>query len=208
MVDGLEWIREGLKKPGKTQSGLAATLKRAPSAITALLKGGRELKAREIRLIAAYLEVTPPRFEPDDVPVIGLAGAGPDGTVLFSTGDGNLGAAPVPPGWTEETVALEVRGNSMRGIAFDGWYIYYDNRQAPLSDDMLGEPCVIGLSDGRVLVKVPFRGRLPGRFDLESSNPAFPTMRDVPVEWAALVTAIVPRRAAKGHPPPTSEAAA
>lgn len=146
---------------------------------------------------------------PDGVPVVGLAGGGPGGAVLFGFGDGELGEAPVPPGVTEDTVALEVRGNSMRGIAYHGWYIYYDDRRSPLTEDMLGEPCVLGLPDGRVVVKVPFQGRTAGRFDLESANPAYDTMRDQPVEWAALVIAIVPRRTAeRRHPPPGGEAAA
>jgi phage repressor protein C with HTH and peptisase S24 domain len=59
-MDALQWIRDGLEKPGKTRSGLARALDRAPSAVTALLNGQRELKAREIPLIAAYLETEPP----------------------------------------------------------------------------------------------------------------------------------------------------
>lgn len=60
MTTDLQWIAEGLKKPGKTKAGLAAAIGRAPSAVTALLAGDRALKVREIPLIAAYLEVTPP----------------------------------------------------------------------------------------------------------------------------------------------------
>jgi hypothetical protein len=59
-ADDLEWIRAGLEKSGKTRSGLAAALKRAPSMATALLKGGRQLKASEVQAIADYLEVEPP----------------------------------------------------------------------------------------------------------------------------------------------------
>lgn len=59
-ADALAWIREGLAKPGKSQTGLAQAINRAPSAVSALLKGARDLKAKEIPLIAAYLEVAPP----------------------------------------------------------------------------------------------------------------------------------------------------
>lgn len=207
MADDLDWIREGLKKPGKTQTGIAAALKRAPSAVTALLKGDRELKAREIRVIADYLEVEPPAFEPEGVPIVGLVGAGPDGSVVFSEGDGELGFAPVPPGWTESTVAVEVRGDSMRGIALDGWLVYYDDRKGILTPEMLGEPCIIGLADGRVLMKIPYEGR-DGLFDLVSSNQVYDVMRDQVVEWASLVTAIVPRKPAKRLATPKGEAIA
>lgn len=50
-------IEEALKKPGKTKSGLAKALGRQPSAVTALLSGERELKAREIPIIEQYLEI-------------------------------------------------------------------------------------------------------------------------------------------------------
>lgn len=60
----LQWILDGLQKPGKTQTGLAKALGRAPSAVTALLQGKRDLKAREISTIARYLEVEPPAQAP------------------------------------------------------------------------------------------------------------------------------------------------
>jgi hypothetical protein len=79
----------------------------------------------------------------------------------------------------------------MNGVADDGSLIYYDERQEPPTDDMIGSLCVVALADGRVLVKKLFRGRGPGLYDLESTNA--PTMRDERVTWAAFVTAIVPR---------------
>lgn len=199
-LDDLSWVREGLKKPGKTQTGLANALRRAPSMITALLQGKRDLKAREIRIISEYLGVEGPASEPDDVEIVGLAGAGPEGGIEFASSQGQLGRAPVPPGWTESTVAVEVRGTSMRGLADDGWLVYYDDeKRGSLADMHIGLPCIVWLPDGRVLIKTPYLGRGSGLFDLESQNPAVPTMRGVPVESAALVTAIVPR-------PPTRRA--
>lgn len=129
------------------------------------------------------------------VPIVGLAGAGPDGSILYSDGDGELGEAPMPPGGSERTVAVEVRGESMRGIAEDGWLVYYDDRRDPPTTDLIGELCVVGLSDGRVLVKKLFQGRRKRHFDLESV--AAPMLRDVRVDWAAMVTAIIPRRQAR-----------
>lgn len=61
------WIEDGLSKPGKSKKGLAAVLGRAQSAVTALLKGDRQLKAHEIAKIAAYLEVDPPGYEAAEV---------------------------------------------------------------------------------------------------------------------------------------------
>lgn len=130
------------------------------------------------------------------VPIVGIAGASPDGSVLYSEGQGELGDAPMVPGGSERTVAVEVRGDSMRGIADDGWLVYYDNRRDPPTDDLAGEVCVLGLADGRVLIKKMIRGRKKHHFDLESTG-GQPTIYDARVEWAAPVIAIVPRRQAQ-----------
>jgi hypothetical protein len=130
------------------------------------------------------------------VPIVGLAGAGPDGAVLFATGDGNFGHVPAPKFASIHTAALEVRGDSMRGLANDGWLIFYDEKEPP-SPDHMGEPCVCFLEDGRVLVKTPYPGSKPGHFHLESVNA--PMMLDVPVEALALVTDIKPRRSAQRY---------
>lgn len=56
----IRWIEHGLEKPGKTKKGLAAAMGRFPSAVTAILSGGRSIKADEVGVIAAYLEQAPP----------------------------------------------------------------------------------------------------------------------------------------------------
>lgn len=128
--------------------------------------------------------------------IVGKAGAGPDGTVSFATGDGNLGEIPVPDGVTPNASALEVEGTSMRGIAEDGWLIIYEEKEFP-NEDHMGEPCVCFLNDDRVLVKVPRPGSSNGLYHLESMNA--PTMYDVPVLEFALIVDIKPRRAAQKY---------
>ena len=59
----LEWVIENLKKPGKSQSGLARHLGLDPSAINRVVAGKRELKTKEIPGAAEYFEATPPEFE-------------------------------------------------------------------------------------------------------------------------------------------------
>ncbi len=101
----------------------------------------------------------------------------------------------MPPGGTKDTLAIEVVGDAMRGLAQDGSLLYYDKLQSPPGPETIGELCVVGLADDRVLVKYLHQGRGQGLFDLESYSA--PTLRDVPVKWAALVTAIVPRPQAR-----------
>lgn len=128
------------------------------------------------------------------IPIVGLAGAGPDGSVLFADGDGNFGEVPAPVDAAETTEALEVRGNSMHGLANDGWLIFYEEKTEP-NREHFGEPCVCWLAGGRVLVKTPQPTAAPGLYNLESVNA--PTMRDVPVDAMALVTDIKTRAAAR-----------
>jgi len=129
------------------------------------------------------------------VTIVGKAGAGPDGTVLFARGDGNLGVAEAPFYATDDTQALEVEGDSMRGIADDGALIFFDEREEP-NETHIGELCICWLEDERVMVKYPYLGAAgSGLWSLESTTAA--TLRDVPIRWLAHVTSIVPRRTAR-----------
>lgn len=104
MADGLDWIREGLKKDGKTQSGLAKALGRHPSAITDMLQGGRRLKADEIPVIAEYLGVAPPAFRASPlkrVPAGQEFAPDPDPDVEMTIGS-ETGRRGIPPDGSAE----------------------------------------------------------------------------------------------------------
>jgi SOS-response transcriptional repressor LexA len=123
-TDGMsiDWIKEGLKKEGKSKIGLAAAIGRSPSAVTELLKGKRKLQVDEITKIARYLDETPPPFggvEPErtvivQVPVRGEAAPdlwrGP--TYIY---DDSPAHVPIVPGEFAMTdqFAVRVVGNSM-----------------------------------------------------------------------------------------------
>jgi hypothetical protein len=79
----------------------------------------------------------------------------------------------------------------MAGQLEDGWIVYYDNRRDPPTNDMYGKLCVVGLRDGRVLIKKLLPGRQTGCFDLYST--ASSPMQDQQVEWAARVSWIAPK---------------
>jgi hypothetical protein len=122
------------------------------------------------------------------IQIVGYVGAG--GEVLYSEGQGPFGDAPMPPnGKTPNMVAVEVRGDSMAGLLGSGSVIYYDNRQEPPTDALFGKLCVVGLHDGKVLVKRLLRGR-NGLYDLYSLA-AVPLL-DQRVVWAARVSYIAP----------------
>jgi hypothetical protein len=79
----------------------------------------------------------------------------------------------------------------MGGRIEDGDLVFYDDRRQPVTPDLLGKVCVIGRSDGRVVIKKLAAGSRPGHFHLISYNAA-PEF-DVAVEWAAKVTSIRPK---------------
>lgn len=99
----------------------------------------------------------------------------------------------MPPGGSERTVAVRIKGDSL-GAALDGWYVYYDDRRDPPTDDLLDKLCVVGLEGGQVLIKRLMHGRIAGRYDLWSVNGAPQT--DQLVIWAAPVAAMLPPWAA------------
>lgn len=183
----VDWIRRGLEREGRTQVGLAAALGVAHPQVTMLLQGKRRLKADEIDRVAAYLGSPPPIGDP--VPIVGYVRAGSE-AVLYNEGQGPFDEAPMPPGGGPKTVAVRVQGESMSGRIENGDLVYYDDRHDPPTEAMLNKLCIVGLPDGRVLVKRLLRGSQPGLYHLLSmfGEP----VTDTPVDWAARVIWIQP----------------
>lgn len=123
-------------------------------------------------------------IEKSVVPLIGYVTAGAE-MILFAESQGPFDEVAAPEGATETTVAVEVRGTSL-GDIFNGWLVFYDERRCPPADDLVGKLCVIGLTDGRVVVKKLQRGQLRGRFNLLSATE--PPIYDAEIDWVAKVT--------------------
>jgi hypothetical protein len=143
--------------------------------------GGRRVTAREILFGNNETGMT--------VPLAGFVGAGATMT-LYTEAQGPFDEIAAPEGSTEKTVAVEIRGESL-GSFFDRWLVFYDDVRDPPTRDLLGRLCVVGLADGRILIKKLERGSEKGLFTLVSQfeSPLF----DQPVEWAAKVKNMVPR---------------
>jgi transcriptional regulator with XRE-family HTH domain len=123
-----------------------------------------------------------------EVPIVGYVSAG--AAHFFASGDGELDRVPAPDGATDETVAVEIRGESL-GALFDQWLIFYDEVRSPVTSDLIGRLCVVALPDDRVLVKRIRRAKTPGFYHLESNTEG--TIFDVEIVWAARVTNMTPR---------------
>lgn len=183
----LDLIRQGLTKPGKSKGGLARVLGRSPAVVTEILKGNRPVRLEEVPKIEDYLEIGPRQAR---VPIVGYVGAGA-AAVYYVIDPDDLDSVPAPDGSTLQTVAVEIRGSSL-GPLFDRWLAFYDDVRRPLTEDLIGQLCVVGLSDERTLIKRIEKGVKTGLFRLLSNN-GDPPIENVPVEWAARVKHLVPR---------------
>lgn len=125
----------------------------------------------------------------DSVPIVGFVGAGSVAT-LFSEGQGPFDEVEPPADSTPQTVGLGIRGASL-GPAFDEGIVFYDDVRSPVTPDLHGRLCVVGLNDGRVLVKI-LRSAGDGSFHLFSNTMDEPMLNE-DVAWAARVKDVRPR---------------
>lgn len=199
-IDGDSPYRNGMTESlknarllaGLTQDALALLAQTSQPQIRRLENGERELTVSWARRLAPHLNTTIERLLELDSPVnvVGYVGAG--GHAEFVEG-ASIGQAPRPPGFGINGVALKVRGDSMPGVAEDNWLIYYDERYEAPSEDMIGQLCVIQITDGPVLVKRLYHGGEGGTFDLVSTSNNYEPIRNVRVSWVAKVDWIKPR---------------
>jgi phage repressor protein C with HTH and peptisase S24 domain len=118
--------------------------------------------------------------------VVGYVGAG-SLAHFYDVAPGDLDEVDRPQGATETTVAVEIRGDSL-GPIFNHWLVFYEDVHRPVTSDLIGQLCVVGLHDGRILVKQIQRARKEGQFNLISATEK--PITDVEVDWAARVKTI------------------
>jgi hypothetical protein len=119
----------------------------------------------------------------------GYVGAGSHAH-FYAIADEDYEEVAAPMDANEKTIAVEIRGKSL-GPLLSNWLVFYDDVRSPVTSDLVGQLCVVGLSDGRVLVKeIQRNGR--GGYRL-LSNTSEPPIDDVPIDWAAKVTEMRPR---------------
>lgn len=191
----IEILHKILETKEWTQGDLAAELKVSQPTVSRWFDGSEPKYRHQGRILALArrLNVVEHTYALDGegIPFVGYVGAG--GQVMFSEGQGPFGAAEMPPVKVPpQTVALKVQGDSMSPQLEDGWAVYYDTRHEKPTESLNNRLCVVGLTDGRVLVKTLLHGRSPGSWDLHSKNAA--PLFDQQIEWAARVTFIAPTK--------------
>src|SRR5690606_15361445 len=129
--------------------------------------------------------------EAGTVPLVGYVGAGAEAH-FYALSDGELDRVKAPDKASDDTVAVEIRGESL-GPLFERWLVFYDEIRSPITPDLHGKLCVVGLPDDKVLVKKvrPAKSKAPGLYDL-LSNAEDPIL-DAVVDWAARVKSMEPR---------------
>lgn len=191
-MDHKQWIRDALSPhTDKTRAGLAKVLKRSQGVVNRLLDGDQELKVSDVAAIAEYLEVEPPPFHRSRfVPLLGKVAGGRSEAVLYGENGGPIDWIATPFFSRTARAALEVEGDSMRGLAGDGFLVFIGEKREPPTPDQYTQLCVCGLEDGQRVVKFLHQSRYEGRYDLLSSNDG--PMLAQGVVWAAVVTNIIP----------------
>jgi len=126
------------------------------------------------------------------VPIVGYVGAGADVFPIDDHVKGQgIGEADIPPFDHQmninKTVAVEVRGNSMEPLFFEGFKLFYSERVTGVAYEFVGAICIVWLYDGRCLVKKIRQGSKAGYYTLDSINPNDPPIKDVAVQWSAYV---------------------
>lgn len=132
--------------------------------------------------------------EPTKVPkvrLMGYVGAGAEAH-YYALADEDYDEVDAPLSATDRTVALEIKGTSF-GPLMNTWLVYYNDVRSPVTDDLLGQVCVVGLADDRILIKEIRRER-DGSYTLRSNSISEPPIFNAQIEWAARVTDMKPRR--------------
>ena len=197
MMERNERLKQARKARGFRSSKDAAERLGVPYGTYAGHEAGtRGIKDDEIARYASAFKVSVPwlAYGIDmagraTVPLVGYVGAGAE-THLFGNGQGPFDEVEAPEGSNEKTVAVEIRGESL-GSFFDRWLVFYDDVRDPPSTNMIGDLCIVGTKDGRVLIKKLAKGSHRGLYTLLSQfeSPIF----DVEIAWAARVKNMVPR---------------
>jgi hypothetical protein len=191
------WFDSALAKKGRGANHALANLLHVPDdRVSKMRKGERKPQASELPIIEEFLDDLSPLRDnarvsgrSKGVRVVGYVGAGAT-EHRYDVAESDLDEVAPPMGSNERTVAVEIRGDSL-GAVFDRWLVFYDDVRSPVTADLLGHLCVVGLDDDRALIKKLRGGKMPGTFDLISENGE--PIRSARVLWAARVKSMTPR---------------
>lgn len=199
MAEAGWYLKEWRDRAGLTMEDLAALVHTSAGYLNDLEKGKRRFNQDWLEKFAAALEIEPvdllrrpgdeARGEAALVPLVGYVGAGAEAH-FYAEGDENLDFVEAPEGSTPLTRCALVRGESL-GPLFEQWLVFYDDVRDPVTPDLIGKLCIVGLPNDKVLVKRLRKAAGSDLYHLESNTEG--TLYDQEVRWAAKVKTMTPR---------------
>ncbi len=184
---GKPWLVPNIKKAitqGRTSVSvetIALLAKQLRVSTAWLMEGDDGRQHIDSSAVIALLE---PRSNIGQVRVVGYVGAGGEQSYYRYSRD-QFDYVDPPPGATDQTVAVEIKGGSL-GDAFQSAYVFYSEVRSPITADLFGKLCVVGLSDDRILVKI-IKREADGSFTLRSNADVEPPIPNANIEWASRV---------------------
>ncbi|MDP8995443.1 MAG: helix-turn-helix domain-containing protein [Pseudomonadota bacterium] len=191
-----ERLREARENVGLSQQEFAKLAGISQQSLSRL-ENNLDRTAKKLHKIAKAANVSVDWLDPDMplasgikmVPKRGYVGAGAEAH-FYDGGDDPNEEVEAPIGSTNNTIAVEVRGNSL-GPTFDKALIFYDEVFDPPTPALIKRLCVVGLANGQILVKQLLHGSQHGLYHLMSNTEG--VIENADVKWAAIVKAVVPR---------------
>lgn len=182
---------------GLSQERLADMIRSSKGHLSDLENGKKSITRPMSKRLALGLGITVEQLfsqnpqtgkrEGPQVPLAGYVAAAGDEAHFFADSD-TLEYVDAPRDLTPQTIAVQIRGDSL-GRWYNGWLAYYDDVRDPPGEDLYNELCIVGLADGRVVLKILKFYR--GGFILESQHGE--SITDADVTWAAKVKGLARR---------------
>lgn len=175
--------------PGLTMKGLSLKAGLHASTVQSILTKGTAPSVENFLAICQAMGITPAQLLEGSerskltIPVVGVVSAG-EGWTPF---DDNTNEAVEFELGAHDTIAVEVRGDSMAPVYRNGDVLICHRRYGPNADNLIGLDCIVRTAKGENYVKILKRGSRHGRFNLKSYNPVVDDIEDVPLAWAAPV---------------------
>lgn len=175
-----------LKGVGKSKQDLATCLGIAPSAVTDIFQGRRQVKIAEAPRMAEFLEISRDdlfRLLGVEIPYgdrrLIVAGTVSEDVVMLGPPKGDAPLEEVEsPIRGYDGIVVRIRGNSMFPRYRAGDLLGF-RRNGAAPADLIGRDAIVETEDGRLLLKIIQPGSEPDRYVLLSCNPAIPPMVNI-----------------------------
>ncbi|MGH7044959.1 MAG: LexA family transcriptional regulator [Stellaceae bacterium] len=163
-----QWFHRALERVGATQADLARHLRLAPSAVSRMLRGERQMKQLETVQVAGFLGVSPDEVLGHAVAATALSGIGE----VSRPGRGRPPSAPPPVGRATDLIPIRSagRGGADQAMFLDDGPIGYTPRPANLGGVraayaiyMVGDSMQPRYEQGWLLHVNPFKPPIRGR---------------------------------------------